>query len=56
VASKILGKAKNIAGDVLLGAAAGALIGAVKGGVEQVENKAGIEGEHKTPEGQGGNK
>jgi hypothetical protein len=54
--SKLLTKAKEIAGDVLIGAGMGALIGAVKGGVEQIEDKAGIEGEHKTPDQQGGKK
>ena len=49
-ASKLFKKAKDIAGDVLIGAGAGAVIGAIKGGVEQVEGAAGIEGEHKTPD------
>jgi len=42
--SKILGKAKSVAGDVLTGAAAGALVGAVKSGVEQVQDAVGSEG------------
>ena len=54
--SRLVEQAKEIAGDVLVGAGVGALIGAVKGGVEQLEDKAGIEGEHKMPEDQGGKK
>ena len=36
----ILNQAKEIAGDILVGAGVGALIGAVKGGVQQIDEKA----------------
>ena len=53
----ILSQVRDAAGDILVGAGVGALIGAVKGGVEQIDEKAaGVEDELKPTGQQGGKK
>ena len=43
--SSVVSKVKKVAGDVLLGAAEGALVGAVKGGVQSVQDVTGVQAE-----------
>ena len=47
-AAKLFAQAKDVAVDVLSGAGVGALVGAVKGGAERLEEAAGVDEVTKT--------